>query len=91
MPVYVTRTVTGPDGTERTLTDRDILATLTGYSARTIRHYCKPEKIDPETQRALYHQDTVTTLLEARGCFPRPHMQRPRAKKTGPAIRRRKP
>lgn len=105
MPIYVTRTLA--DG--RTLADCDTLAKLTGYSAATIRIYCRPDRYDrpgdPDlydqtdparhhtaTGRALYHQQTVVAELEARGCQPRPDLQgRKRARKNGPAKRRRKP
>ncbi len=90
MPVYVTRTLPTADGTVRTLADRDTLAHLTGYSARTIRCYCQPDRYDTETARALYEQDTVETVLAGHS-DPRPHMRRPRAKRIGPATRRRKP
>lgn len=91
MPIYVTRIVTGPDGEPRTLADRDTLATLTGYAATTIRLYCTPEQEDPDTGRALYHQATIVAALEARNCYPRPYLQTPRARRDGPAKRRRKP
>ena len=95
MPVHVARHING-----RTLVDRDTLATLTGYAATTIRIYCRPDYYDTPTiasgqghptGRALYDQDTVLAQLAAIGCQPRPHMQGvPRAKRHGPAKRRRK-
>lgn len=93
MPIHVTRTVTGPDGTDRLLADRDTLAKLIGFGAYTIRAYCQPTLYDETTGRALYDQHEVEATLTARGCKPRPHFQGPgsRAGRVGPAKRRRKP
>lgn len=91
MPIYVTRQGTGPDGELVTLADRDTLAQLTGFSAMTIRLYCTKAATDLKTGRALYDQAAVEKTLADRGTQPRPHMQQPRAKRDGPAKRRRKP
>lgn len=55
--------------------DRDTIADRTGYSARTIRAYCKPVGYDEQTRRALYDAFAVCDEMERRGYQPRPDQQ----------------
>lgn len=80
MPIYVARTVDGPDG-PRHLADRDTMSRLTGYAATTIRLRCRPVCYDEQTGRALYDQDAITADLQARGIHPRPHQRGHRARR----------
>lgn len=85
MPIYVARTVEGPDGHWQHLADRDTMSTLTGYAAFTIRIRCRPVCYDQDTGRALYDQDAIVADLKARGILPRPAIQgRSRARRAGP-------
>lgn len=76
----------GPDGEERDIVDRDILARTTGYSAETIRKRCTVYDYDPHTGRALYDRDAALAQLAAAGVQPRPHT---RGERPGVSRRRR--
>lgn len=80
---HVNSTDVAPDGSVRTLVDRDILARTTGVSVATIRKWCTPDHYDADNDgRAVYDYAQAVAQLAAGGVVPRPATRGPRSRNT---------